>query len=190
MMKSRLKLLFATFLSTGLLCSTLHGAGPTTTALAGRVTVEFPSAPKKEVRTVDTKYGTIKFVSFKSRAPGVFLNLLITTFPASVIRSTKDPVAFMERTATGNEKQKHGAKRVYFRELKESNQWAAEHRFTYPSGKNSTGAHYAVGFAIHRYHLVDTSMVTVFVDVLDGMYQKQSEMIDKQIADFFSSLEI
>jgi len=165
-------------------------AASKTVALGGKVQVDFPSQPMTEARTVETKFGPIKLESFKARVPGVFLNLLVVTYPAQVIRAQKDPVAFIERTATGHEKQKTGAERIYFKELVKSEQWAAEHRFTYPSGKKSTGERYAKGFALYRYYLVDSSMVTVFVDVLDGTYKARTKEIDERIEDFFSSVQI
>ena len=169
---------------------TARAASHETTALNGRVSVQFPSKPTRETQTVKINAGEVKFESFKARAPGVFMNQLITSYPAAIIRDTKDPVAFIERNATGNEKQKKGAERVHFKEIKESKHWAAEHRFTQPAGKKKDGGRYAAGFAIHRFHLVDSSMVTVFVDMQNELYEKRAKVIDKRIKDFFDSLTI
>ncbi|MGB0579083.1 MAG: hypothetical protein ACPGVU_05210 [Limisphaerales bacterium] len=166
------------------------GAAYETKALDGRVTVSFPSPFKKSSRTVETKYGEIRLDSYKGKAPGTFMNLLVVTYPDAVMRAQKDPLAFIDRTAAGHEKQKTGSNRVYFRKLKDAKHPAAEHRFTYPTGKNSTGARYAKGFSVYRYYLVDSQMVTVFVDVLDGMYLKRTKVIDQRLEDFFASLKI
>jgi hypothetical protein len=115
---------------------------------------------------------------------------VITTYPPAVVAANQDPEAFLSTRAEGNEKQKAGAQREYFKPLEDTEQWAAEHRFKYPGGANANGAAYAAGFAVHRYYLVDTSVVALFVDVSDAAYEANPQAIDESLQRFFASLAI
>ena len=105
-------------------------------------------------------------------------------------RRNPEPLPFLRNLAEGHEKQKAGAKRDYLKELEDSEYQAVEHRFAYPSGTNSEGGRYQPGFAVHRHFAVDTSVVSVFVDVADSVRETRSKAIDDAVERFFSSLVI
>lgn len=155
----------------------------------GRFTVAMPGEPKSEERTVQTQHGPLIVKSYKVVTAGVFWNLTIFTYPPSVIASA-EPVAMLHRLAEGSEKQKAGAQREYLKELAESAHPAIEHRFRYPSGTNAEGGKYLAGLTVGRYHLVDTSAVWLFVDVVDSVYRANAKQIDTDVRRFFQSLKI
>jgi hypothetical protein len=156
----------------------------------GRVAVTFPATPKHEQQTVEAKVGKVSFDSYKVKSDGVFWNLVITHYPPSVVAGNQDPMAFLQTRAEDNEKQKAGATRDRFKEIGESEYWAAEHRYTYPGETNSQGGKYESGFPLHRYYLIDTSILSVIVALDDAVYNSRSQAIDVSIEQFFSSLMI
>lgn len=159
------------------------------TALDERVSLEMPGKPTIAKQTANSKFGPIQFVSHKVSENGVYWNLMIVTYPDAVVQANKEPLEFLNHLAAGNEKQKTGSRREYVREIEESEYWSIEHRFRYPSGRNSAGS-YAAGFAIHRHYLTGNSDCWLFVDVADSIYQRQKAAVDADLKRFFDSFEL
>lgn len=170
--------------------SAVDGDWVKVSALDGRVSVTMPVEPKTESRTVQSKVGPIIFDSKKAATTRGVWNLLVVTYPEDLIASNPDSLAFLERLAEGNEKQKAGMTRDHVKEIENATYPAIEHRFHYPAGRNSEGGMYGAGFAIYRNYLVGNSTCSAFVDVFGSSYDAAPMQLDAEIDRFFSSFEI
>ena len=156
----------------------------------GQVKAYFPDAPRAESLDVETAQGNVHFQSRKSMVDGIFFNARAITFPQSVIDAKEDKRAFLIQLAKNAETAKPGATRVYLRSFEESAVPAVEHRFRYPAGSTGAGQQYAPGFSIYRTWLLDDTVFSLFVDVVQSAYDSEPAVLDQRIDKFFSTAKV
>lgn len=158
--------------------------------LNGSIKVSFPSNPATEVGKRDTKQGTAEFTSYKVMSHGIFFNVLLVTFPESVIAGKSDKVAFLMQLSERHESAKEAAQRQYLRPVQSAPVPTVEHRFQYSQGTTKDGQTYAPGFALWRTYLIDNTVCSVFTDVVQSAYDSAPHQSERRIETFFSSVEL
>jgi hypothetical protein len=159
------------------------------TAEKGRFRVMMPLEPVVTRKTSDTSQGPVQFLSHKASAGGVFWNFLLVEYPEAIIEANPDAVAFLNRIAEGNLRQKVGSRQESLRTLDEAGHPAIEQKFRYPAGRNSLGQ-YSSGYAIHRLYRVGRHICWLFVDISDAARETNPAQIEADTARFFGSLGI
>ena len=159
-------------------------------ANGGRITIEMPSPVRRQERTIETDDGHFSITVHKSVGDGVFFNLWTATYPPAVIAGHRGEGTFLEERAAANERQKYGAKRLSFTESEGEELPRAEHHFTYPSGTNADGQRYGAGFAKWKHYLVDSTVYSASVDVIDSSYGQNPRAIEDNVERFFGSFKV
>ncbi|NLS92649.1 MAG: hypothetical protein GXX96_10875 [Planctomycetaceae bacterium] len=153
------------------------------------IQVDFPATPVAETQNAETEEGVVRFASHKAMVNGIFFNVLLATFPESTIEARDDKQAFLMQISQQHELAKAGARREYLRSQPSAAVPAIEHRYSYPMGTNNAGQQYAPGFAVWKTFLVDNTICSVFVDVVQSAYDSEPARVEEMIDKFFSSIE-